>query len=265
MSTLDLADRVSQPEVSVVFPAYNSAAYIGSSVADALAFFERQGLDGQVVVADDGSTDGTPDAVPRDPRVLVVRQEHNRGKGAALRLGMQAATGRLRVFTDADLPYGMEPVLVARTYIGERGFHAVIGDRTMPGSTYQSVGPARKILSEAASFAFRTLVTGGIYDTQCGFKAFRDDVAAEIFRVSRIDRFAVDVELIYLVLKYRLDIKRIPVQLQRNASSSVHVIRDSMLSMRDISRIRLNWARGRYRSQVLERILATDLEAVGNQ
>lgn len=252
---------MSAPDVSVVLPAYNSAGYIGSSVEGALEFFDRNAMHGQVVVADDGSTDGTARAVPRDPRVVVVRAERNRGKGAALRLGMRAAEGRLRVFTDADLPYGMDPVLVARTFIEDRGFHAVIGDRTMPGSTYQSVGPARRILSEAASFAFRTLVTGGIYDTQCGFKAFRADVADELFRMSRIDRFAVDVELIYLVLKYRLDIKRIPVRLERNASSSVHVVRDSLLSMRDITRIRLNWARGRYRSPVLERLLAADLEA----
>jgi dolichyl-phosphate beta-glucosyltransferase len=251
---------MSAPQVSVVLPAYNSASYIGASVAEALAFFERRDIEGQVVVADDGSTDGTVAEVPVDPRVVVVRLDRNRGKGAALRLGMGAASGRLRAFTDADVPYGMEPLLMARTYIEERGFHAVIGDRTMPGSEYQDVGPARRVLSEAASFAFRTLVTGGIYDTQCGFKAFRGDVAAELFRVSQIDRFAVDVELIYLVLKYRLDIKRIPVRLQRNASSSVHVVRDSLLSMRDISRIRLNWARGRYRSPALERILAVDLE-----
>jgi dolichyl-phosphate beta-glucosyltransferase len=250
---------MTEAAVSVVLPAYNSAAYIGSSVRTVLDFFARHGIDGQVIVADDGSTDGTAEQVPAYEAVRLVRQERNRGKGAALRLGMQAATGRLRLFTDADLPYGLEPVLSARMYIERRGFHAVIGDRTMPGSVYGSVGAARGLVSEAASFAFRTLVTGGIYDTQCGFKAFRGDVAAELFRLSDVDRFAVDVELVYLMLKYRLDIKRIPVRLERNTSSSVHVVRDSLLSMRDISRIRLNWARGRYRSPALERILAVDL------
>jgi dolichyl-phosphate beta-glucosyltransferase len=252
---------VAQADVSLVLPAYNSAGYIADSVSRALGFFERQGIEAEVIVADDGSRDGTPDAVPANPRVKVVRNEANKGKGAALRLGMQQAGGRLRVFTDADLPYGLEPLLLARSFIEQRGFHAVIGDRTMPGSSYQSVGPARRVLSEAASFAFRTLVTGGIYDTQCGFKAFRGDVAQELFHISRIDRFAVDVELIYLVLKYRLDIKRIPVQLQRNASSSVRVLRDSARSIVDISRIRLNWARGMYRSPVLDQILAADLDA----
>ena len=71
-------------------------------------------------------------------------------------------------------------------------------------------------------------MTGGIYDTQCGFKVFRGDVAAEVFRLARVDGFAIDVELIYLLLKYRLDLKRIPVVLERNAPSSVRVVRDSV-------------------------------------
>lgn len=247
------------PEVSLVLPAYNASGYIRQSVEGALAFFEEHGIDGEVVVADDGSRDRTDLAVPAGPGVRSLRHDVNRGKGAALRLGMSAATGRLRVFTDADVPYGLEPILLARSYILRRGFHAVIGDRSMPGSSYQQVGPMRTVLSDVASFTFRTLVVGGFGDTQCGFKAFRGDVAAELFRLSRIDRFAIDVELIYLLLKHGLDIKRIPVRLLRNADSSVHVIRDSIRSVADISRIRLNQARGVYRSDTLERILADDL------
>lgn len=249
------------PDVSLVLPAYNSSAYIGASVSRALAFFDAERMTAEVIVADDGSRDDPSPVLPADARVSVVRNEVNRGKGAALRLGMGQARGRLLLFTDADLPYGLEPLLLARAVIERRGFHAVIGDRTMPGSSYKSVGPARRVLSEVASFAFRTLVTGGIYDTQCGFKAFRGDVGRELFRISRIDRFAVDVELIYLLLKYRLDIKRVPVQLEHNASSSVRVLRDSARSVLDISRIRLNWARGAYRSPALEQILAADIGA----
>jgi dolichyl-phosphate beta-glucosyltransferase len=104
------------------------------------------------------------------------------------------------------------------------------------------------------------MVTGGIYDTQCGFKLFRGDVGREIFRLSRIGGFAIDVELIYLLLKYRLDIKRIPVRLERNAPSSVRVMRDSAAAFRDIATIRLNWATGRYRAPLLVRLLQDELE-----
>lgn len=247
--------------LSLVMPAYGSADYIGENVRRVLDFFEATGIDGEVIVADDGSTDGTADAVEAIDRADVVtalRLAHA-GKGAALRAGMAAATGRIRGFTDADLPYGPEPLGLAMRYIDERRFHAVIGDRTLPGSTFAPAGVLRSAVSELASFAFRTLVTGGIYDTQCGFKVFRGDVAQEVFRLTRIDGFAIDVELIYLLLKYRMDIKRIPVQLERNAPSSVRVVRDSVAAGRDIAFIRAAWARGRYRSSLLLSLLEEEL------
>ena len=244
--------------VSVVLPAYNSAGYLDANVRAVVAFFDAAGIDGEVVVADDGSTDGTAESIRPAPNVRVLRLPH-RGKGAALRAGMQAARGEIRAFTDADLPYGMDRLPLAMTYIRDRRFHVVVGDRTLPGSTYQDAGPLRRMISNLASLSFRTLVTGGIYDTQCGFKVIRGDVAAELFRQARIDGFAIDVELIYLVLKHRLDLKRIPVQLHRNAPSSVRVIRDSLVAARDIAAIRLNLARGLYRSARLAGLLEDEL------
>jgi dolichyl-phosphate beta-glucosyltransferase len=196
----------------------------------------------------------------------MVRIGH-RGKGAALRAGVVEARGDIIAFTDADLPYKLDALTLAMTYIGDRRFHAVVGDRTLPGSKFEQVGPLRGFISSLASFAFRTLVTGGVYDTQCGFKVFQGDVARELFRLSRTDGFAIDVELIYLLLKYRLDIKRIAVQLERTAPSSVRVVRDSASAMRDIALIRLRWASGRYRStllsEILERELREDLDGAG--
>jgi dolichyl-phosphate beta-glucosyltransferase len=251
---------VTAPTVSLVMPAFDSGRYIDDNVRRVLEFFAQAGIDGQVIVADDGSTDGTADSIRPSERVQVLRLQHA-GKGAALRAGMAAATGEIRAFTDADLPYGMEPLPLAISYIQERRYHAVIGDRTLPGSTYESTGLLRTAVSELASLAFRTLVTGGIYDTQCGFKVFRRDVAEEVFRLTRIDGFAIDVELIYLLLKNRLDLKRIPVRLQRNAPSSVRVVRDSTRAFSDIASIRWNWATGRYRSPVLSGLLQEELRA----
>lgn len=249
---------MSRPAVSVVIPAFDAAPFIGDTVRRVVEFFDETGIDGELLVADDGSTDGTADAVPADRRVRVLRLPH-RGKGAAVRAGMTAATGDIRAFTDADLPYGLGPLPLALRYISERHYHVVVGDRTLPGSRYEGVGLVRRAMSEVASFAFRTMVTGGVYDTQCGFKVFRGDVAAETFRLARIDGFAMDVELIYLVLKYRLDMKRIPVRLERSAPSSVHVFRDSTRAVRDIAAIRLNWARGSYRSEWLARLADEEL------
>jgi glycosyltransferase involved in cell wall biosynthesis len=247
-------------ELSVVMPAFNSAGYLDENVAAVLEFLGRAGIAGEVIVADDGSIDGSADSVRSAPNVQVLRLPH-RGKGAALRAGMLAATGEIRAFTDADLPYGLELLPLAISYIRERRYHAVVGDRTLPGSAFENPGSLRTAVSSLASFAFRTLVTGGIYDTQCGFKVFRGDVAGEIFRLSRIDGFAIDVEFLYLLLKYRLDIKRIPVRLQRNAPSSVRIVMDSAAALRDIAAIRLNWSTGRYRSLLLGQLLEAELRA----
>jgi dolichyl-phosphate beta-glucosyltransferase len=249
---------MTQPAVSLVIPAFNSVGYLASNVARVRAFFEDSGIDGEIVVADDGSTDGTADSVTASERVRVLHLPHA-GKGAALRAGMAATTGTIAGFTDADLPYGIDPLPLAISYILDRRYHAVIGDRTLPGSTYASTGLLRTAVSELASFSFRTLVTGGIYDTQCGFKIFRGDVGREIFRLSRISGFAIDVEVIYLLLKYRLDVKRIPVRLERNAPSSVRVLRDSAAAFGDIATIRWTWATGRYRTSLLEDLLQAEL------
>jgi dolichyl-phosphate beta-glucosyltransferase len=246
--------------VSLVIPAYNSARYLNDNVLRVLDFYARAGIDGEIIVADDGSTDGTADAVRESDRVRVLRLPHG-GKGAAVRAGMAATTGEIAGFTDADLPYGVDPLPLAMSYIRERRYHAVIGDRTLPGSSYASTGLLRTAVSEIASLTFRTLLIGGIYDTQCGFKIFRGDVGREVFRLSRINGFAIDVEIIYLLLKYRLDLKRIPVRLERNAPSSVRVIRDSLAAFRDIATIRWNWSNGRYRAPLLANLLQAELRS----
>jgi glycosyltransferase involved in cell wall biosynthesis len=246
------------PAMSLVIPAYNSAGYLNTNVLRVRDFYAQVGIDGEIVVVDDGSTDGTADSVATDGRTRVLRLPHG-GKGAALRAGMAATTGAICGFTDADLPYDTDPLPLAISYIRDRHYHAVIGDRTLPGSAYATTGLLRTAVSEIASFSFRTMVTGGIYDTQCGFKLFRGDVGREVFRLSRIRGFAIDVELIYLLLKYRLDIKRIPVRLERNAPSSVRVVRDSAAAFRDIATIRWNWATGRYRAPLLVRLLQDEL------
>lgn len=247
------------PALSIVIPAFNSARYLVANVNRVLAFFDEAGLRGEIVVADDGSTDGTAGSVAETERVRVLRLPH-RGKGAAVRAGMAVTSGDVVGFTDADLPYGVASLPLALTYIRDRRYHAVIGDRTLPGSTHSSSGLLRTAVSEVASFSFRTLVTGGIYDTQCGFKVFRGDVGREVFRLTRIDGFAIDVEVIYLLLKYRLDLKRIPVRLERNEPSSVRVIRDSLGAFRDIAAIRWHWATGRYRSALLHQLLEAELQ-----
>jgi dolichyl-phosphate beta-glucosyltransferase len=250
------------PEISVVLPCFRGAGHARHS-ADRLAEL-LGGTFGsyEVVVVDDGGGDFDA-SWPEEGPVRLLRLPVNRGKGAAVRAGMLASHGRVRVFTDVDLPFGLEPIVASARFITERGFHLAIGDRTLPGSSYSAdVGWRRRIASGVFSKLVGVFVTGGFFDTQCGFKALRGDVAQAIFGMSRIDRYAFDVELLYLALVYRTDIKRVPVQLRNNETSVVRLLRDSLRMLADIARIRLLAFRGAYRCPELAKIVADDFARV---
>lgn len=253
---------VDQPEVSVVLPCYRAAPLALRSVAELKDSLEGMPFSWEIIVVDDGGGDFPPDAFADESDVTLVRLPANRGKGAAVSAGMRGARGRVRIFTDADLPYDPELIPVIVSYIQDRGFHLVIGDRTLSGSSYTlKLGATRRVLSAVFSMFVGTMVTGGFFDTQCGLKGMRADVAEALFALSRIEGFAFDVELVYLALAYGADIKRVPVRLLRNETSSVRVWRDSLRGAFDVLRIKYNQLRGYYTSPELAAIVSRDFEA----
>jgi len=216
------------------------------------------GDDLEIIVVDDGGGDvREADIASAGGRLIVL--ERNQGKGAAVRAGVRAAHGRCRVFTDVDVPYGTECIRAVEYYVGRRGFHVVIGDRSLPDSRYVEDLPLlRRLSSQAFTFVIGRVITGGFFDTQCGPKGFRADVAERLFATATVDRFAFDVEVVYLALKYKLDVKRVVVRLERNEESSVRVWRDAPRMMLDVGRILLNQYRGRYRASALHDIVSGD-------
>jgi dolichyl-phosphate beta-glucosyltransferase len=247
------------PTVSIVLPCYRAGPEALKSVAELRQHFETASIDWEVLIVDDGGLDLQTSAVSDDTRVRLIQFPKNLGKGAAVKAGMLAARGQVRIFTDVDLPYGVAPIFPILEYILERGFHVVIGDRTLPDSQYAKQMPLGRRMASSifSSFAGR-IVTGGFFDTQCGLKGFRGDVAETLFPLLHLTRFTFDVELIYLCLRHKLDIKRIPVQLQRNSSSSVRLWRDSIQGVLDVCRIRYHQVTGRYYSEPLAHIVSKD-------
>lgn len=251
------------PDLSIVLPCYRAEALARRSVAELCAYLAPlPPASWEIVVVDDGGGDFGPEWDAAGP-VRVVRLPRNRGKGAAVAAGMAAARGRARVFTDIDLPYDAELILVAAEYVLNRGFHLVVGDRRLPSSSYhEELGWGRRLASSVASTFIGRLVTGGFFDTQCGLKAVRGDVAGVLFPLLRIQRFAFDVELIYVSLLHRLDIKRIPVRLRRNDQSSVSIVRDCTRAAVDVLRIKYHQLRGEYTSRALHQLVADEFRAV---
>lgn len=252
--------------LSVILPCYKAAELARQSVMRLTHALSGRISSYEIIVVDDGIGDCEPllRDLPtgRGGQVHVITLPENRGKGGAVAAGMKAASGHVRVFTDVDLPYGTTPIMLVESLVRARGFHMVIGDRTFPQSRYETeLSFGRRMASGIFSKITATLVTGGFFDTQCGLKGFRGDIAEALFGLQRVERFAFDVELIYLALTYGLEIKRIPVMLEGNTTSSVRLGRDSFQTLIDVSRIKLHQMSGDYESIQLRGLVARECGA----
>ncbi len=246
-------------DLSVVVPVFNGAELVAPGVtllAEALA--ARPGS-WEIVLVDDGSTDGTAARAPVSGRVRLVALPKNRGKFAAIKAGMAAARGRCRIFTDVDVPYDLEALAYVESLVNERGFHVVVGDRTLDASAGAERRPwPRAAASVAFAGLVRLFVTGGLFDTQCGLKGFRGDVADLLFPLLTVDGFAGDVELLYVALKYNLELRRIPVRLRRHDASTVRVGAHAPGMLLEVLKMRGKWVRGLYQSEGLRRLSTQD-------
>jgi dolichyl-phosphate beta-glucosyltransferase len=243
--------------ISVIIPAYNAGLMIRSTVVSLLSYLPNHFSAFEVIVVDDASFDNTVKEVAsfKDSHLKLIQHQTNRGKFGAIRTGMRAASGGCRVFTDADLPYEMSAIPYLAHLINDLQFHLAIGDRTLGGSLERTGKERiRKLFSFACRTAVRLLAAGEIFDTQCGLKAIRGDVADAIFPLIQDDGFAGDIELLYIALKYNLAIRRIPVRLERSGKSTLKLGGDSLKILKRMFILRSAWQSGTYHSQMLTKI-----------
>lgn len=260
----ELGERIERPpspgryRLSVVLPAYEESARIGDTVRrlrDALT--PVVGNDLQILVVDDGSTDDTAGVAER-AGADVLRQDENRGKGAAVRAGVIAAGGRTVVFTDADLAY--PPRLVA-TILSEveNGWDVVVGSRRHEDATTLARARwLRELGGWLVNWLTHLVLLGHFRDTQCGIKGFRGDIGRVIFERCRVDGFAFDVEVFLIAEQDRLSLKEVPVSVENRQGSTVRLVRDTLVLLKDLIRIRRAAGWGWYRpdpsqQQVLDR------------
>ena len=233
------------PSLSVVVPAYNEEVRLKATLPVVLDYLEKSRRSFEVLVVDDGSADSTRDVAHAfaSRGVRALRLERNSGKGAALRRGVLESSGDHVLLTDADLstPISeverLEPVL-------ERA-DLVFGSRAASGSRIDQPQPQlRQWMGKTFNFMIRTLVAGGIRDTQCGFKLLDGPTARALFADLLLDGFAYDVELLWLARQRGLRVAEVGVVWNHSPDSKVHLFTDSARMALDILRIRLlHWRR----------------------
>jgi dolichyl-phosphate beta-glucosyltransferase len=200
----------------------------------------------ELIVVDDGSTDGTADQARAAGADRVITHATNRGKGAAVRTGVLAATGGTIAFTDADLSYAPEQ-LEGLLEIVESGFDVVVGSRKHDMTrTLVQAGRLRELGGRVINRLTRAVLLGNYRDTQCGLKAFRAEAGRFIFERSKIDGFAFDVEVFVIAERNGLTLAEVPVTVVNTTRSTVRVARDALRLVRDLFRIRRWLRKGAY-------------------
>jgi dolichyl-phosphate beta-glucosyltransferase len=171
------------------------------------------------------------------------------GKGSAVRYGMQSAIGCLQLFADADGATPIHELSRLEKALAE-GADIAIGSRALAARLPEFAVHARayrSVLGSLFNAAVRYSGIPGISDTQCGFKLFRRAVAQELFGYVSINGFGFDLELLYLAQRRGYRIAEVPVNWADQPGSKVRVIRDGLVMLRDLTVIRRNHVRGRYR------------------
>lgn len=241
--------NIQVPHLSIVIPAYNEAGRILAALEKIEAFLKQQAYSAEVLIVDDCSSDKTVDVVKKiitsRPNYRLLMNQVNTGKGASVRKGMLAASGRFRLFSDADLSTPIEEVNKFLELI--KSYDVIIGSRRIRGAR---VAVRQPIFREGAGRIFsvlvRLLTLRGFIDTQCGFKLFNAQSAQEVFKRQTIERFGFDVEILYIAKKLGFKIKEAPVTWFDSPFTRVRLLRDSTQMFLDLIRIRVNGWRGRY-------------------
>lgn len=238
--------------LSIVIPAYNEEKRLPGSLKKVFDCLAARGWPSpEVVVVDDGSTDGTAQLVEhareRWPSLRLLSNPGNRGKGYAVRYGMREARGEWTLVTDADLSSPIEELDKLWAAVERTGAAGAIGSRALDRSL---VGVRQSALREIAGRTFNLvmrLVTGlPFHDTQCGFKLFRRDVVECVAARQISEGFGFDVEMLYIARKYGFEIVEVPVRWD-NAEGTKVSLWNGLAAFADPLSVRWNDLKGLYK------------------
>ena len=242
-------------QLSIIIPAFNEERRLPQTLDRVRAFLESRPGSSEVIVVDDGSTDGTAQLVEKMsgswPEIRLLKNPGNRGKGYSVRHGMLEAAGEIVLFTDADLSAPIEEA--NRLFDALKTHDAAIGSRNVDRSLIEvHQSKSREAAGILFNWAVRLILGLPYGDTQCGFKAFVRRRAQILFEQQRIERFGFDPELLFLAKRHGLTVAEVPVRWAHDEGTRVHALRDGLRMVLDVCCVRLNSLAGRYPRQMRE-------------
>ncbi|QQG45839.1 MAG: glycosyltransferase family 2 protein [Candidatus Niyogibacteria bacterium] len=237
--------------LSVIIPAYNEEKRIGKTIDIIGAYLARQPFKSEIIVSDAASPDKTAEIVrqkiPEITNLKIISQK-NKGKGEGVKVGMLAAKGRIRLFTDADNSTDISHFDKMRPFF-DQGYEVVICSRDSkdaPGAR-QAVAQVwyKRLMGTLGNLFIQWVAIRGVWDTQCGFKAFRDFAAEKIFSQQRVPGWGFDIETLALAKALGYKIGIIPAYWINDPRSHVK-LSGYLQVLRDTLKIRFNFWRNRY-------------------
>jgi glycosyltransferase involved in cell wall biosynthesis len=241
---------------SFVIPAFNESERLTESIPKLVDYARERGLQAEIIVVNDGSTDTTAEVVRRcavaDPMVRLLENPGNRGKGYSVRNGMLHTRGAVALFTDADLssPITESDKLFAAL---ANGADVALGSRWLKRELQTERQPLHRQLYGRLFNLGLHLVLGLDYrDTQCGFKAFNRHAVQTIFTRQRIERWGFDPELLFLADKFKLKAIEVPVEWAHDHRSKISPLRDGLRMGTEVIKTRWNDLMGRYKRPSME-------------
>ena len=224
---------------------YNEISTVASTAAELVRVMEDycggSGDTYELILSDDGSVDGTYEAVPaadamgvKRGTVVPIRTSTNYGKGAAVRRAAIASTGDVVLYTDCDLAYGTDSIIEAVDVMKKGGCDMLAGSRAIHPDGYKNYTRMRKLASRVY-IGVLNLITGlNVTDSQCGFKIFRRELAHRIFPLAETNGWAFDLELFLLAKREGAVMSEIPVSVINHRESRINMLSDSVKMLREI-------------------------------
>ena len=226
-------------KLSIIIPCYNEAQDIYQNVEIVKKYLKEKAIDYELILVNDGSKDNTKTVIESISRIKALSYDKNRGKGGAVKYGIENATGDYILFMDADLSTDISAIEQVMELAPN--YDVILGSRHAKGSVIKKKQPALRVFigwccRQLVNMKFHTKLK----DTQCGFKAMRIDVAKKLAEKQLINNFAFDVEYIYIAKLNNLVLKELGITWSDDRESTVSPFKSSVKFFKDLHAIKKN-------------------------